>query len=146
MDPALVDAAIDCFKRARKLVYDKDYELEAMAEAYLGNIYYKAHKNKTIARPHLYDAIRLANLVARSFTTEEWFKRATQQLAEIQEADQKEADKKQEEDDNKLKEKIKKELDECTAAKNKGLRDLLNHLNNTVLKDQKIEVNDDTFA
>ena len=83
MDPALVDAAIDCFKRARKLVYDKDYELEAMAEAYLGNIYYKAHKNKTIARPHLYDAIRLANLVARSFTTEEWFNRATQQLAEI---------------------------------------------------------------
>ena len=42
MDPVLVDAAIDCFKRARKLVYDKDYELEAMAEAYLGNIYYKA--------------------------------------------------------------------------------------------------------
>lgn len=43
LDPVKVDRAIDCIKRARKLVFDKDYELEAHSEAYLGHIYYKAY-------------------------------------------------------------------------------------------------------
>ena len=76
MDPVSVDAAVDCIKRARKLVYDKDYELEAISEAFLGHIYYKAYKNRAKARPHLYDAIRLTKLEAKNFSSEEWFKRA----------------------------------------------------------------------
>ena len=68
MDPVQVDAAIDCIKRARKLVLDKDCELEAVSEAHLGNIYYKAFKNNSQARFHLYDAIRLANSLTKNFS------------------------------------------------------------------------------
>ena len=145
MDLVLLDASIDCYKRARKLVFDKDYELEAQSEAHLGNIYYRGLTNNKKARPHLYDAIRLAKLLTKNVTQQDWFLRATEQLQKVQEADQKAAEAKEAADEAKLKELIKKELEDCKKARDKDLRSLLNHLNQTVLEDDQVEVNDETY-
>lgn len=74
--------ALDAFNRAGKLAFQgKDTELEAISEGYIGRIWFKALKNNTKAKPHLYNCVRLANLLYPKVVAEEhWFKHATKQL------------------------------------------------------------------
>ncbi len=74
----LVHDALDAFNRAGKLAHEKDVELEAISEAYIGRIWFKALKNNAKAKPHLYNCLRLSNLLhPKNVTEEAWYKHAS---------------------------------------------------------------------
>jgi hypothetical protein len=73
--------ALNAFNRAGKLAHKKDIELEAISEGYIGRIWFKALKNNLKAKPHLYNCLRLSNLLFPKIVTEEaWYKHASKQL------------------------------------------------------------------
>lgn len=67
--------ALDAFNRAGKLAFvGKDLELEAISEGYIGRIWFKALKNNVKAKPHLYNCLRLSNLLYPKIVVEEaWY-------------------------------------------------------------------------
>lgn len=82
----LVYDALDAFNRAGKISFNVDIELEAISEGLIGKVWYKALKNLQKSRPHLYDCVRLANLLYPKVVTEEtWYQLASKHLLEVRE-------------------------------------------------------------
>ena len=66
--------ALDAYNRAGKLAFGIDTEIEAITEGLIGKVWYRALKNPIKARPHLYNCIRLSELLKpKVVTSERWF-------------------------------------------------------------------------
>jgi tetratricopeptide (TPR) repeat protein len=86
LDKYLLDDALDSFNQAAKIAEGKDFETEAIAEVEIGKVFYKCLKDLPRARKHLYNALRLANMLDyKNVTGEDWFKRASVYMKEIRE-------------------------------------------------------------
>lgn len=73
-DMEWIMCALDAYNRAGKLAFEVDTELEAITEGLIGKVWYRALKNPVKARPHLYNSIRLSELLKPKVVTDEkWF-------------------------------------------------------------------------
>ena len=111
--------SIDCLTRASKLAFEKDTELEAKCEAFVGKIYYKGLVNLKKAKLHLFNALRLAlTLHPKDVSGEAWHQLATKQLQEIREKIQKDEQEKIDAEKKKYMDMIKEDLTKIEAQAN----------------------------
>lgn len=81
--------------------------MEAISEGLIGKVWLKALKNDKKARPHLYDCIRLAELLKPKVVTDEpWYQLASKHLNEVREKMEKEESEKEAADKAEHMEKI----------------------------------------
>lgn len=85
LDMDLVTDSLDYFNNAGKIAHSGgDFEMEAIAEMNLGKVLFKGLKKLEKARIHLYNSLKLANLIDyKNVASELWHKVATKLMQEV---------------------------------------------------------------
>ena len=126
IDMDAVYDALDLYKSVMSKIHEKEVELEAIAAANLGKIFYKGLSKNDKAKTYYRDSIRLLEtLKPKVFTEFRWHQLMMKHMDEITKAEKLAEDNSKSEEEMAMRKSLKKEIDELWDAKDAGPRDFL---------------------
>lgn len=116
---AIMDA-VDQFKFSMSITQDKDLEVEAIAAAHLGRIFNRCFHKTEKAAGYFKQSLRICEaLKPKTFFQVKWYQNMIKDMDEINKAAMK-SDAQASEDELKMRQELKKEIDEMWDKKAQG--------------------------
>lgn len=143
MKTDLIYDALDNYNNSIKLTFEVYLEIEAISNAQIGKLQYRAFKNNMKAKQHYNDVVRLCEAMKpKIFTEEKWYQLMMKHMQEIHQEEQRLEAENAMENEAEIRQECTIELEKLDVHMKRGAAAFLKH----VVKNYKSYINNELPA